>query len=179
MASTDYDLDKALDSLIEEMVTDPNYSEFNNLRDLGVSVVACLKVRMDADGESQPCKGDPVTLKKVGAVERLFMSEKPHYMLIVDFHAWDTSDQRRRMAMIHRGLMRISADRTEQGVKLGTRKPDVVEFTRTVERFGAFSDTLLNCREAFRNSMHRILPKIETDDDPEDQNQGEEGEDNG
>jgi hypothetical protein len=160
MPSTDYDLDQDLQKILSEVIADTNFTEFNDLRDLGISVLPCVRVRMDKDGETQPCKGDPVTVKKVGPVERLFIPKKPHFIMIVDFGTWSTANIKIQKAMLHRGLMRIAAEKTDEGVKVSTRKPDIVEFTATVARFGAFSDNLLNLREAFRNSTHRIMPTM-------------------
>jgi hypothetical protein len=170
MPSTEYDFDKELSDMLEDMIADTNFSEFNELRDLAIVVLPCVKVRMDKDGETQACKGDPVTVKKVGPVERIFMTKKPHFLVVVDYGAWGEANEKIRQAMLHRGLMRIVAEKTDDGMKIGTRKPDIVEFTMTVERFGAFNEHLLNLREAFRNSTHRIMPVIgEAEDLPEEQ----------
>jgi len=168
MPNTDYDLDSALDDEVASMIEDATYSEFDDLRELGIVVLPCMRVRMDKDGETQPCKGEPTTIKRVGPLERLFMTKKPHFLLVMDYGAWSAANEERRRIMLHRGLMRIAVEKTEEGTRLGTRKPDIVEFTRTVERFGAYTEELLSLREAFRKSAHRILPTVEAVDNAED-----------
>ena len=161
MPKIDYDIDKELGEAVTEMIGDAAYSEFNDLRELGIVVLSCMRVRMDKNGETLPCKGEPVTTKRVGAIERLFIPKKPHFILVVDYGAWRSANEQVRKAMLHRGLLRIVAEKTDEGIKLSTRRPDIVEYTRNVERFGAYTEALLNLREAFRNSAHRILPICE------------------
>jgi len=161
MANTDYDLDKDLERELADMIADESMNEFAPLRDLAVTVLSCVKVRMDKDGNTEPCKGDPVAVKKVDPVSRMFMPKKPHFLVVVDFGAWSDADERQRKILAHRALIRIAAEKTDEGMKLGMKKPEVLEHTATVARFGAFSDSLLNMREAFRNSAHRLLPQVE------------------
>jgi len=168
MASIEYDLDKELEQETASMIEDEAYSEFENLRELGIVVLPCMRVSMDKDGETKPCKGEAASIKRVGPVERLFMTKKPHFLLVVDYGAWSDADEQKRRVILHRGLMRITAEKNDDGLCLGTRKPDIVEFTRTVERFGAYTEQLLNLREAFRNSAHRILPTVEAVDNSAD-----------
>ena len=161
MANIEYDMDKELEHDVASMIEDATLSEFEELRELGIVVSPCMRVRMNPDGEAQPCTGEPVSVKRVGPVERLFMPKKPHFLLVVDYGAWSAVDEQRRKTILHRGLMRIVVEKTDDGIHLSTRKPDIVEFIRTVERFGAYTEQLLNLREAFRNSINRILPTVE------------------
>jgi hypothetical protein len=161
MANTDYDLDKDLEREMVGMVADETLSEFGPLRDLAIVILSCVKVRMNKDGETEACSGDPVAVKKVGPAERLFMPKKPHFIVSVDYGTWDAADERQRKIIVHRALMRIAAEKTDEGMKVGMRKPDILEFTTTVARFGAYNDPLLTLREAFRNSAHRLIPQME------------------
>ncbi len=160
MPNIEYDMDKELEHDVASMIEDATLSEFEDLRELGIIVLPCMRIRMDKDGETQPCTGEPVSVKRVGPVERLFMSKKPHFILVVDYGTWNAADEQRRKIMLHRGLMRLVVEKTDDGIHLSTRKPEIVEFIRTVERFGAYTEQLLNLREAFRNSANRILPTV-------------------
>lgn len=161
MANSDFDFDKDLERELAAMIADESLSEFGPLRDLALTINPIVRVRMDKDGNTEKCSGDPVTVKKVGPAERMFMPKKPHFIVIVDYGTWTEADERQRKIIMHRGLMRIAAEKTDEGMKIGMRKPDVLEFTTTVARFGAFNDPLLDLREAFRNSAHRLLPQME------------------
>ena len=160
MPNTEYDMDKELEHDVASMIEDAALSEFEALRELSIIVLPCMRIRMDKDGESQPCTGEAVSAKRIGPVERLFMPKKPHFILVVDYGAWSAADEQRRKIMLHRGLMRLVAEKDDDGIHLSTRTPEIVEFIRTVERFGAYTEQLLNLREAFRNSANRILPTV-------------------
>jgi Putative phage metallopeptidase len=161
MSNVEYSEDVDLTAAVNKMVADSLITEFKPLRDLHIVIKPCLRVRLDKDGQTQPCKGIPVKLKRVSPIERLFIRDRAHFILVVDYHAWETGNEKSRGALIHHALMQIAAEKSEDGIKISTRKPDIVEFTATVERFGAFSDVLLNLREAFRRSPSRLMPVSE------------------
>ena len=165
MANIEYDLNKDLSTALAEMQANVEFTEFNELRENEIIVLACVRIRMDDDGETQPCKGDVVMLKKVTPLEKLFITKKPHYFMVVDHHAWTNAHETARAAMLHRGLMRIAVEKGETGIKLGMRKPDIAEFTATVRRFGAFSDVLCDLRDAFRSSAHRLVPAVDNNEE--------------
>lgn len=157
---TEYVKDEELENAATDMLGRLDYTEFNPIREHEVKIEYCMKIRQNKDGENEPCKGDPTTLKKVGQVERLFCDAD--YILIVDNSAWQSCNSTvQQEAIIHRGLMKINIDTSEKGIKVTTRKPDIVEFTATVMRFGAYNDPLLNFREAFSLAAKRVAEELQ------------------
>jgi hypothetical protein len=156
---TEYAIDKEVSNAVTDMLGDSLYTEFAPLRDNEVKIETCTLVRTNKDGEDMPAKDDPVTLKKVPQVEKLFVDVD--YILIVDNSAWKTANSdKAQKAIIHRGLMKILVEPKDEGVKLATRKPDIVEFTETAMRFGAYNDRLLGFQEATAMASKRIAKEL-------------------
>lgn len=157
---TEYVLDKEISNAVTDMLADDSYHEFDAIRNSEIKIEACLCVRTTKEGEDAPCKGEPTALKKVGAMERLFLDAD--YVLVVDNSAWKTANTDiAQLAMIHRALMAIDVTEDEGKFKLGKRKPDIVEFAATVGRFGAYKDSLLNLREAFTVSGKLLAENLQ------------------
>jgi hypothetical protein len=157
---TEYTIDKEISNAVVDMLGDGLYTEFAPLRDNEVKIETCAMVRVNKDGEDMPAKDDPVTLKKVPQVEKLFVDVD--YILIVDNSAWKTANsEKAQKAIIHRGLMKILVEPNDGGVKLATRKPDIVEFTETAMRFGAYTDKLLTFQEATALASKRVVKELQ------------------
>jgi hypothetical protein len=103
-------------------------------------------------------KAEP-PLKKVRPVERSIVDTD--YIVIVDNSAWSEANEVQRKAIIHRGLMKINIEVGESKIKVGTRKPDVVEFTETIVRFGAYRERILNLREAMTLASKQVAKRMQ------------------
>jgi hypothetical protein len=145
---TEFIKDKEISDAVTDMLANLEYSEFAPIRDHEVKIEACLCVRTNQDGEDMPPKPEPVALKRVPPLERLYVDAD--YILVVDNSAWKTANtDQAQLAILHRGLMKINIENTDGKIKIGTRKPDVVEFSATLVRFGPYTESLLNLREIF------------------------------
>lgn len=157
---TEYVQDKEISDAVTDMLGDDVYNEFDAIRNSEIKIEACLCVRTTKEGEDAPCKGEPVVLKKVGKVERVFLDTD--YILVVDNSAWkEANSEVAQLAMLHRALMHIDVTENEGNFKLGKRKPDVVEFSATVGRFGAYKESLLCLREAFTLSAKQLAENLQ------------------
>jgi hypothetical protein len=134
---TEYEQSSELEQLVNDVLSE---SDFTALVTHGVSITSCLKIKMNSDNEYVASKGDPAQLKKVGAPFNAFIDK--HYIVVFDAYAWQNFPAKREAA-IHKALMRISIKLTDSGeVKLGSRSPDVQEFTATVRRYGNYNPEL-------------------------------------
>jgi hypothetical protein len=156
---TEYVEDKEMMDAVTEMLGDPKFTEFNPIREHEVKIDVRSCVRTDKHGENQKAKAEPITLKKVGQAERSIVDTD--YILIVDNSAWAESNDVQRNAIIHRGLMKIDIEAGEGKIKVGTRKPDVVEFTETIVRFGAYRECILNLRDAMTLASKQVARKMQ------------------
>lgn len=144
---------------VTAMLGELSYTEFNPIRDHEVKIEVRSCVRTDKHGQNQPPKDEPVQLKKVGAADRSIVDTD--YILIVDNSAWESANGQQRNAIIHRGLMKIDIEAGEGKIKLGTKKPNVVEFTETIVRFGPYDDRLLNFREVMTLASKQVVRKLQ------------------
>jgi hypothetical protein len=138
---TEYVEDKEMMDAVTEMLGDPKFTEFNPIREHEVKIDVRSCVRTDKHGENQKAKAEPITLKKVGQAERSIVDTD--YILIVDNSAWAESNA------------------GEGKIKVGTRKPDVVEFTETIVRFGAYRECILNLRDAMTLASKQVARKMQ------------------
>lgn len=135
--STEFEQDRGLAEAIDRVLATPDFESFRTFR---VKVSSCLKVKQDEDGEYVRSPGGPTQLKKVSGHYTAFMSE--HYVLVYDAYHWHNFVQSRE-ANIHKALMHVKISQSQSGeMKLGTRPPDVQEFTATLRRYGAYNDEL-------------------------------------
>jgi hypothetical protein len=156
---TEYIQDKEIANAVTDMLGDTEFTEFAPLRDSEVKIESCVCVRTNQEGEDQPPKADPVSLKKVSPVEKVFVDLD--YILVVDNSAWKTANtDQAQSAIIHRGLMKIQVEQSEKGLKLATRKPDIVEFSETVVRFGTYNQPLKTLKEAFTLAAKRLAKEL-------------------
>lgn len=134
---TEYEPNQQLEQLVSEVLSEP---DFHSLVEHEVKVASCLKIKMNDDEEYVQSPGDAAQLKKVGPPFTAFIDQ--HFILVFDAYAWNNFPQR-RSAAIHKALMRVKLKISDSGdIKLGTRAPDVQEFTATLRRYGAYNDEL-------------------------------------
>jgi hypothetical protein len=156
----EYSINKGLQDALSSMLCDMSLAEFTPLRDSGIKVLACTKVKFQ-DEEEQPCSGDPVSVRKVSDLHRVFIDG--HYLLVADQYTFSHSNELQLKALLHSALMRISVENTESGLKLGIRKPDIMAFQATINRFGAYTDALLGLRDCLVTASKRFANMVTTE----------------
>lgn len=162
---TEYTPDDELTSTVDLMLG--TLPQLQDLRDNSVGILCCMKVRMDDDGETEPPKGSPVKLKKLSELERLFIQNKAHYILTMDYHFWKHADRRQQWSKLFDELRDIKPEMTEAGLKLKKRLPSVtVKHVTTLELFGAHDDVTLSIRNAMKNASGRIVEFVDGLDRP-------------
>jgi hypothetical protein len=130
----EYEADEGLVTQVQQMLG--LYPELTHLRNSDIRILSCLKVQMSNDGEPVPSKGDPISISKVSQVHRHFLNA--HFILVADHGFWvDTSiSTQAKRAALHRALMKAGVKEVQGEIKTHLRKPNIVEFTETVTRFG-------------------------------------------
>lgn len=156
---TEYVEDQAMSDAVTEMLGELSYTEFNPIREHEVKIEVRSCVRTDKDGGNAEPKAEPIVLKKVGPLERTIVDTD--YIIVVDNSAWELANEIQRNAIIHRGLMKVNIEAGEGSIKIGTRKPNIVEFTETIVRFGAYHEPLLNLREAMTLASKQVARKMQ------------------
>jgi hypothetical protein len=91
-------------------------------------------------------------------MHRLFIDA--HYLVVVDQYTYNHLDDIQVSALIHSALMRIGVEETESGVKLGTRKPDIMVFQATINRFGAYTPDLKGLRDCLVAASERFVDMV-------------------
>lgn len=149
---TEHTLDASIARTIERLVNNPKFHEFQPIRENETVIDSCLKIVTNDEGEDVACKGDAVSLKKIGPVEKLF--HDADYVIVVHNTAWKEANDTVQEALIHRALMRIKIDEKDKEdgekdakgqtvrVKYGTKKPDIVEHSETLTRYGLYTQPL-------------------------------------
>lgn len=156
---TEYANDKEVENAVTDMLADDAYNEFDPLRNHEVKINTCIVVRTTKEGEDVPCKGDPVVLKKISPLEKLFIDAD--YILVVNNSAWKSASSTIvQQAMLHKGLMKINVEAVDGGATLSVRKPDVVEFSATMNRFGPYTDNLISLRETFVSAGKKLAKSL-------------------
>jgi len=147
---------KEFSDAVEEMLSDVSVVEFNPIREQDITVLSLVVVRTNTDGEEEEPKGKPIVCKKISP---LFTAlTKAHYLLVCDNYFWNHADGTQQKAALHHALMQINVEKTKKGaIKLGTRKPEVQEFRSTVARYGAYTENLLDFRQAFQRSAKQFV----------------------
>lgn len=164
----EYTEDKELTELIDKAVRE--FGDLKAIRANNVTVMGLMKVDMAESGEAKPCKGFGVTVKKISDAERFLMKKSASYLVIVDYGKWNELNRKQREALVHHGLCFIKVEKSDSGkIKLGKDVPDIVVFTKNIERYGPWFDSILNLRELLRGSakaVMSVLPEaVETNDD--------------
>lgn len=159
---TEYVTDDELTGLVSTMLANENLTDLQPLRENEIVIMCCMKVRMDEEGETESTKGNPVKLKKLSDVERLFIKGKAHYTLVMDYHFWKNSDDKQRWAKLFDVLYGIKPEKTEAGLKLKKRERDIpVDHAKTLALFGPFDDGTLAVRDAFKDIKGRFLEFVD------------------
>ena len=145
----EYVTDKGLAQAIEAVIK--GFREFEPLIVNQISIGQVLKIRTDAKGDMQPCKGDPIVTRKIGPAERLY--SHADYLLIVDAQAYSTATTKQQEALLHHGLSRILIENKNGIPKCKLAKPDMVAFKMTVLRFGEAAPGVISlCQDVFLDS---------------------------
>lgn len=132
----DYELNPGLDNRVSDIL---RFEEFQPFEQHDIAVKTCLKVTMDETDEIVPCKGDKVELKKVHPAFRLFA--EANFVLVVDAATWANSSQTYMDGLIHSALMRVQFKVNDSGKVTVSKRPfDVLEFRRTITRYGLWNE---------------------------------------
>lgn len=156
---TEYVEDKEMADAVTEMLGEMSYTEFNLIREHEVKIEVRSCVRVDKNGENAKPKAEPVAVKRVSDADKTVVNTD--YIFIVDNSAWAEANEVQREAIIHRGLMKIDIEAGEGKIKLKTKKPNVVEFTETIARFGAYHEPLILMRDAMTLASKQVAKKLQ------------------
>lgn len=156
---TEYVEDQEMTDAVTAMLGELSYTEFNLIREHEVKIEVRSCVRVDKNGENAKPKTEPVAVKRVSDADKTVVNTD--YIFIVDNSSWAEANEVQRDAIIHRGLMKIDIEVVEGKIKLKTRKPNVVEFTETIVRFGPYHEVLLNMRDAMTLASKQVAKKLQ------------------
>lgn len=157
---TEYDPNKELSDAVEDMLGDAEYPEFNPIREQELQIYSLMCVREDAKGEPVKCKGAPIVCRKIPAIYQA-LTKGGHYVVVADNNFWTHANEIQQQAALHHALMSIQVEVTDKGgIKLQTRKPDVMEHSATVAHFGAWNEDLLCLRDALKQSAKQFAEKV-------------------
>jgi hypothetical protein len=151
---TEYVEDKEMTDAVVEMLGELSYTEFNLIREHEVKIEVRSCVRVDKNGENAKPKADSVAVKRISDADKTVVDTD--YIFIVDNSAWAEANELQRSAIIHKGLMKIEIEADEGGIKFKTKKPNVVEFTATISRFGAYTEPMLVMQEALTLASKQV-----------------------
>ena len=155
----EYESNNDFSQAVHSMMADKTITEFNPLREQDVKVFALLCIRTDSEGEHVEGKGAPILCKKIAAPYEVLTKGK--YLIIGEYYFWTHANEVAQKAALHRALMQVEIEKDEEKktVKFKTRKPEIQEFRSTVARFGAWNDSLLDFREAFKTAAKALVEK--------------------
>lgn len=143
----EYELNPGLQELVDQVVQNQDYTEFQQIRNHELIIKSCLKIKLGEDEEPVRPEGEIAEVKKVGALHQAFI--ECDFIVVLDYYAFLNFNDNLKKAAIHKALMKIKIKESESGrISYGTRKPDVQEFQATIVRFGAWSESLSSFREA-------------------------------
>jgi hypothetical protein len=157
--ATEYVEDAEMTDAVTAMLGELSYTEFNLIREHEVKIEVRSCVRVDKTGENAKPKTEPVAVKRVSDADKTVVNTD--YIFIVDNSSWAEANEVQRDAIIHRGLMKIDIEVVEGKIKLKTKKPNVVEFTETIVRFGPYHEVLLNMRDAMTLASKQVAKKLQ------------------
>lgn len=159
---TEYELNLELDDVLALVLRDPSFSELKDLRESGLVIKSCVKIKTDKEGNLLKCSGDPVITKKVSPADRLF--QHSDFIVIMDYSTWTaTARQEQKSALVHRALMNIKVEKTTEGFTVSKRRFDLVEHSETLKRFGAYREELLTLRSYFALAAGRVITEVLAD----------------
>jgi hypothetical protein len=146
---TEYEINAEFQKDVNALVEDKTMVEFNPIREQELRIVAVVCIRTNNEGEHEQPKGCPVKCTKLSPIIRLLTEH--HYLVVGDYYFWTHANEIQKKAAIHRALMSINVEKSKTGeIKLKTRKPEIQEHRATIARFGAFSEELVDMKEAFK-----------------------------
>jgi len=132
------------------------FPELDSIRSAEVSVPVCACIKTNKDGEEVALTGDVVKLKTV-PVEVVPFTKFP-FILVVDRYRFNMITEKREMlALIHRALVGIEGELGEVGWKWKSRKPDFVEYSVNLKRFGAYNDHVRSVNEVMEQAAKRFV----------------------
>lgn len=150
----EYSTEKELDQAIEKLLQDDPYGKVIAEH---IKIAGCFVIRMDDDDQTLPGKGDPVALKKVPPEMQVLMRPKAHFVLVVDYHFWQTAPEEVRRGFLGQAISRIKVEKTEDGLKIGTRKFDVQTNISVIKQYGLFTENLSLMGEAVTSLSKKQL----------------------
>lgn len=157
----EYALDDALTQAVASLTQDETYSEFGELREQGITFMVSAMTKTSKEEEIVPTSGEPVVVRRVSPSDAVFMDG--HFKVYIDRCRWDGANEMQQKAMLHRALMRVKIEDTDKGVKIGTRKPDVVTFQATIVRFGAWEEQLIQLRNNLQSAQAKAKKQLQKD----------------
>lgn len=156
---TEYVTDKEFSDAVEDMLADNELPEFNPIREQELMLFSLLMVRENAQGEPMPVEGPPLVCRKIPPIFHALT--KGHYVVLGDHNWWNHANEIQQKAALHHALMSIEVEVGDKGkIKLGRRKPDVIEYRATVAHYGAWNASLLDFRDAFKQSAKQFAEKV-------------------
>lgn len=151
---TEYVANDQMMQAVTDLISEESYEEFRPIREQELIFLVAAMVKTNNDGESQATSGDPVIVRRVGPADAVFLTG--HFKVYVCQNRWDEANEVQQKAMLHRALMRVMVDKTEDKIKIKMRKPDVVTFQQTIVRFGAWDDGLIQLRNNLQAAQKKM-----------------------
>ena len=146
---------------VTDLISDESYDEFAPIREQELIFLVAAMVKTNNDGEAQATSGEPVIVRRVGPADAVFLTG--HFKVYICNTRWDEANELQQKAMLHRALMKVEVDKTEDRIKLKLRKPDVVTFQQTIVRFGAWEAGLIKLRnnlQAAQKKMKEVTAEV-------------------
>lgn len=140
----EYSANEQMTQAVTDMVGNEDYEEFGPIREQELLFLVAAMVKTNAEGEAEATSGEPVIVRRVGPADAVFI--QGHFKVYICQTRWDEANEIQQKAMLHRALMKVDVEKTDSGIKIGMRKPDVWTFQQTVIRFGAWEDELIQLR---------------------------------
>jgi hypothetical protein len=166
--ANDYREDPEIAQFVQDIIKNPAYELMRPLVKFNVRVLVAVCERCNKEGETQTAKTDQVKLTRLGGAEKLFIEDGAHYILTVDWGAWQNSSPKRRGALVLNALSTIDVegDETEGDIKLKKRKPNIVTFRQTATAFGATTDDEQDLKESWQSTVDSASRKQAEKDFP-------------
>jgi Putative phage metallopeptidase len=161
---TDYDVSKEFSDAVEDMLSDAEVTEFNPIREQDLKIFSLLEIRENNKGEPLKVEGPPIVCRKIPPVYKALCNGQ--YVVVGNHDWWNHANELQQKAALHHALMSINVeieDGEQEGekiVKLSKRKPDVVAHTETISRYGAWNDTLIHFKDAFKRSAKQFAENL-------------------
>lgn len=152
---TEYELSNGLQERVGELLS--TCEDFNALRDTDVAIGCCFRIKLNKDDE-MVASGPASDLKRVSPLMRAFFSFD--FVVVVDQYVWNNVSGVAQNAMLHSALMRAQVEVAGQGTKIRMRKPDVVEFSQTLRRFGLYKEECVNLRDLLQGAALNVAAAL-------------------